>query len=275
MTSTRTARRSEEQLLRVSKLSVQFSDSANRLHQVLHNVSFTLNEGEGVAIVGESGVGKTTLALAIAGLLPVSSSQSGAIEFRGRGLTGLREAEWQGIRGGQIGIVFQEPALALNPVMRVGRQIEEVIRAHVRCNMQEMRARAEQVMRDVRLEDIGRFYDSYPHELSAGQRQRVVIAQAICCEPSLLIADEPTASLDTVTQAEILRLLRNLRRRSGMALLLITHDPTILTGLADRIIVIHEGRLVEEGLFPDVCLSPTDGYTRHLFASIPNLGGLS
>jgi ABC-type glutathione transport system ATPase component len=232
------------QLLEVENLTVQYSRQGA---PEVANVSFAIAHGEVVGLAGESGCGKTTLALSVLRLLPPSARiVTGSIRFRGQELTTLSERRLEAIRGVGISIVFQEPGIALHPMLAVGEQIADVLQAHMAWSRRSCREEAERMLARVRLENVERIYAAYPHQLSGGQRQRVVIAQALACHPDLVIADEPTASLDSRAQAEIQALLRELRERSGTAMLLISHNPSMLAKLADRVLVMHDGRIVEQ-----------------------------
>lgn len=232
-------------VLTVSDLSVRYTaDRASR--SVLHEVSFSIEPHEIVGVSGPSGSGKTTVALALLGLLPADAVVTGTISFGGRDLRGLDERTGDAIRAGDISMVFQESALALNPVLTVGSQIGDVVRAHTRCSRNEAREVAIGAMHDVGLTDeTTRIYDAYPHELSGGQRQRILIAQAIVCRPSLVVADEPTASLDAVVRDEILRLIHRLNEQHGTAFLIISHSAEVLERTARRILVMNRGRVVQ------------------------------
>ena len=232
-------------ILKVDNLTVQYCPQGA---PEIANVSFAIAHGEVVGLAGESGCGKTTLALSLLRLLPPSTRVvTGSIRFRGQELMALSERQLEAIRGAGISMVLQEPGIALHPMLPVGDQIANVVQAHMACSRQSCREEAKRMLARVHLEDVGRIYAAYPHQLSGGQRQRVVIAQALACQPDLVIADEPTASLDSRAQAEILALLRELRERSGTAMLLISHNPTMLAKMADRVMVMHTGRIVEQG----------------------------
>lgn len=236
----------------------------------IRNLSFSISPGEIVGVLGESGSGKSTLALALLGLLPGNARiRAGSVLFRGQDLLRLSHDDFRPYRGAVISLVFQEPAMALNPVMRAGDQISEVIRAHRHCSRTHRRELAQEALRGARLSTAPEIYSAYPHELSGGQQQRVMIAQALVCKPALLIADEPTSALDVTTQAEVLAYLKDSTTRLKAAILMITHDPTTLAGLADRVLVLHEGELVEYGSFANVSERPAHGYTRSVFSSIP------
>lgn len=255
-------------LLQVQDLTLQFRASSNA---VVDGVSFVLEPGETIGFLGESGAGKTTLARALLRLLPLHCRVvSGSIQFRGTEILQASECELQTIRGAQISRVGQEPELALHPMIPVGEQVAEVIRAHSACKRRLLRKEAYSMLADVGLSDH-HLYSAYPHQLSGGQRQRVVIAQALACKPQLLIADEPTSALDNVTQTEILDLLKRLRDRLQLALVFITHNPALLSGLAHRVMVMHAGRIVEEGAFEQIYWKPRHSFTRKLLKAIPPL----
>jgi oligopeptide/dipeptide ABC transporter ATP-binding protein len=257
-------------LLEVRDLAVEFRSKQGCPVRVLRGVSFEVHPGEVVGLLGESGCGKTTTAHAILRLLPPEASiASGAIRLAGRNLAALSETAMEEVRGAEITLISQEPSIALNPVLSVGVQIAEVIRAHRRMNRRERRAEVLALLAAVGLTEQERIYAAYPHQLSGGQKQRVVIAQALACRPALVVADEPTAALDTILQAGILNLLKELKERFGLTLLLITHDPAILSGWADRILVMYAGRIVEEGAVRDVLTKPLHPFTKGLLTSVP------
>jgi ABC-type glutathione transport system ATPase component len=232
-------------MLEVKDLSVSYQTRGGATHRVIENLSFNLPPGHVLGLLGESGAGKTTLALAVAGLLPPNARiESGSIRFGGLELLGRKEKEMRKLRGRQIGFIFQEPFAALNPVLTVGEQIAEVIRAHRKCSRVECREAVDSLLREVLLPESGRFSGRYPHELSGGQRQRIIIAQALACRPFLVIADEPTSALDTLTQREILNLIRESRARHSLSLLLISHSRAMLAGIADQVMELRHGRLM-------------------------------
>lgn len=241
--------------------------------KALRGVTFQVRAGESLAVLGESGSGKSTLALSILRLLPSGSAVRGSIRFRGIDLLQASEPNLRKIRGAQISIIFQQPGVALNPLMRVDRQVAEVIRAHrpPRSRWERPRCQAEAglVLERVFGKECGQLARAYPHQLSGGQSQRVSIAQALACGPRLIILDEPAASLDAVVQEEILQIFRELRSTSSTSLLFITHNPAILPGLADRVIVLRAGELVEEGELRDVYSHPEATYTAGLLRSVP------
>jgi len=258
-------------LLQVDNLSVVFTPHGGSQVPALKGISLEVIPGEAVGILGESGSGKTTLALSILGLLPQNSRVSGSIRYRGRELVGLDEPQFRKIRGSAISIVFQEPGLALHPTLRVGEQVADVVHAHCDLSHQRCREEAKSVLAQVRLQDVPRVYAAYPHQLSAGQRQRVAIAQALACRPSLLLADEPTAALDSTVQAEILTLLSQLNEQLGIAIVLISHNPSVLAKLVHRVLVMYAGHVIEQGPSDKVLETPAHAYTRALLRRIPQL----
>jgi peptide/nickel transport system ATP-binding protein len=232
-------------LLTVTNLSVRYAEGTAR-RAALDDVSFSIEPHEVLGVSGPSGSGKSTVALALLGLLPADAGVSGTVTFDGRDLGGLATRARDAIRGAEMSIVFQESALALNPVLTVGAQIGDVVRAHARVDRRETRERVLAAMHDVGLtDDTVRIHDAYPHELSGGQRQRILIAQAIVCRPRLIVADEPTASLDAAVRDEILRLIRRLNEQHGTAFLIISHSADVLERTARRIVVMDRGRLVQ------------------------------
>jgi oligopeptide/dipeptide ABC transporter ATP-binding protein len=256
-------------LLSVRELTVHYAAASEPSHPALLRVGFDIEPGEIVGILGESGSGKSTLALAILGLLPESTEVAGSILFGGNDLLRLNESGWRGIRGARIAMVFQEPGLSLSPVMRVGDQIAEVLRAHPQPEEKRHKQQVASILEDVGLVQVDRIYKAYPHQLSGGELHRVAIAQALACRPDVLIADEPTRSLDGARQAEILDLLRETNRKFGCALILITHNPGLLAGFADRVIVMYAGRIVEEGPVSQVFRRPLHPYTKGLLQLVP------
>jgi ABC-type glutathione transport system ATPase component len=236
-------------LLQVRNLTVRFPAARAAAHTAVDNVSFDLEAAEVVGLMGESGCGKTTLSLAILGLLTKEQADlSGSVVFRGHEL-GLDERSLEKLRGAKISLVPQEPGIALSPVIRAGDQIAEVLRAHKKWAWARCRVEAENWLARVGLLPINRIYSSYPHQLSGGQLQRVVLAQALVCEPEIVIADEPTASLDALTQSGFLALLRELKAQMGISVLLISHSTQVQASLADRVLAMKHGRIVEEGRF--------------------------
>ena len=251
-------------LLRVRNLSVCMRADANHRIRPLADIDFDVWPGEMVGLLGESGAGKTTLAMAILRLLPASSCVEGSIEFKGVSLLTLQENEMRKIRGSKISLVYQDSSV-LNPVLRVGDQIAEVLRAHRTWTRQQYREKAISLLQEVEMRDAERIYSAFPHQLSGGQRQRIAIAQALACQPALVIADEPTASLDPVTSSEILGLLGRLKQRLHTSFLLISHDFSVLTGISNRIMIMYAGRIVEQGSRDEVLREPLHPYTSALF----------
>jgi microcin C transport system ATP-binding protein len=258
-------------LLSVRDLSVTFAVPGSAVEAV-RGISFDLDRGETLAIVGESGSGKSVTALSILQLLPypmASHGRGSSIVFDGQELVGAPPSVMRDIRGNRIAMVFQEPMTSLNPLHTVEKQLGETLFLHKRLRGAAARARTVELLRLVGLAEAEKRLDAYPHQLSGGQRQRVMIAMALANEPDLLIADEPTTALDVTIQAQILELLRDLRARFGMALLLITHDLTIVRKMADRVAVMTKGEIVEAGPLGDVFTRPQHVYTRHLLAAEP------
>jgi oligopeptide/dipeptide ABC transporter ATP-binding protein len=256
-------------LLSVEGLTTTFDTPAGPLTAV-NGVSFTIARGETLGLVGESGSGKSVTAFSIIRLVqPPGRTTAGRVVFQGRDLLGLPEDQMRSVRGAGIGFVFQEPMAALNPVMRVGAHIAEALRVHGLASRSEARGRAIDLLRAVRIADADQRVDDYPHQLSGGMRQRVMLAIALACRPPLVIADEPTTALDVTVQAQILELLRDLKREFGVSLLLITHDLGVIAETADRVAIMYAGRIVEQGPVRDIFRAPAHPYTRGLLASIP------
>src|SRR5579863_164311 len=252
-------------LVAVDNLSVAFGDK-----QVVDGVSFGLDRGETLALVGESGSGKSLTALSLLQLLPAGGSNpTGRITLDGREMIGADRATLRLARGALAGIVFQEPTTSLNPLHRIGRQIAEAIRLHRPLPAPALRARVIELLGHAGFADAEHRLDAFPHQLSGGQRQRVMIAMALANEPALLIADEPTTALDVTIQAQLLNLLKDLQARFGMAMLLITHDITIVRKMADRVLVMTEGLIVERGATAEIFDRPQHPYTRKLLAAEP------
>jgi oligopeptide/dipeptide ABC transporter ATP-binding protein len=259
-------------LLTVEDLRVHFREADGVLVHALNGVHFDLGEGEVLGVLGESGSGKSTVAKSVMRLLARNAEVvGGTVRFAGKNLLELSEKQMNRVRGARIAMISQEPGSALNPVMKVGDQIAEVLRAHYPRRARQCRSEAASILERVLPDNPARkMYDAYPHQLSGGQQQRVVIGQALACEPSILIADEPTASLDSATEADILNLFRALQSERKMSLLLITHDPTILQGLADRLCVMYAGRIVEEAATSQLLANPQHPYVQGLLACLPS-----
>jgi peptide/nickel transport system ATP-binding protein/oligopeptide transport system ATP-binding protein len=257
-------------LLQVQSLDVEYVPRTGMSAWALLDVSFEVMPGEILGILGESGSGKSTLAASLVNLLPGRGKiRGGQIFFDGTEVRRLLPSELQKFRGGRISLIFQEPLAALHPTMRIGHQIAEVLRAHESLNGATRRERVRHILAQVFPSDVESIMHSYPHELSGGQRQRVLIAQAIACQPKLVVADEPTASLDPTTQREALNLFKDLRERLGIAIIFITHNPGLLAGFADRVLVLYAGRVVECGPVQDVLFSAQHPYTKALLQCVP------
>jgi peptide/nickel transport system ATP-binding protein len=256
-----------EPVLEVSGLSVDIGLRRGTVHAV-DDVSLSVAPGETVGIVGESGCGKSTLGLALAGLLPENATARGSVKLGGRELVGLGESQLRPLRGSEVGIVFQDPMTSLNPTKRIGALVGETLRMQRGAGRAQARAAAAEMLDLVGLPRAREQLDRYPHELSGGMRQRVVIACALICEPRLLIADEPTTALDVTTQSQILDLFDRLRATLGMAMLLVTHDMGVVAGHADRVFVMYAGRGVEVGPTAPLFTSPRHRYTAALLDSI-------
>jgi peptide/nickel transport system ATP-binding protein len=259
-------------LLQVENLSID-ARTPEGLRPVLEGVSFDLAAGETLCLAGESGSGKSLTALAIMRLLSTSLRlRSGRITLAGRDLSALSDRAYRRVRGGDIAMIFQEPMTSLNPVLTIGRQLSETIREHGATNGQSPEARARTMLDAVHISEPARRMGQYPHELSGGMRQRVMIAIALSCQPKVLIADEPTTALDVTVQAQILKLMRELRKDFGASILLITHDMGVVAQMADRVALLKTGRMVEQGDVLDIFERPREGYTRELLASVLRLG---
>ena len=256
-------------LLDVQNLTVTFAGAGSSVTAV-DDLSFHIEAGETLGLVGESGSGKSVTAFAILRLLqPPGRIASGRIVFEGRDLLEIGETEMRRVRGSRISLVFQEPMTALNPVMRVGDQIAEALTVHDMASGAHARHRAVELLQAVHIPDPERRARDYAHQLSGGMRQRVMIAIALACRPPLVIADEPTTALDVTIQAQVLDLIRELKTQYNLALLLITHDFGVIAETADRVAVMHKGRLVEEGPVRRVLREPAHAHTRDLLAAIP------
>jgi len=261
-------------LLEVDDLSVRFDTDAGTVHAV-DKMSFTLAEREVLGIVGESGCGKSVTAMSLLRLLPPTASISGRARFDGNDLLGASSRRLRRIRGNEIGFVFQEPMTSLNPVFTVGRQVEESLRTHRGLSRSAARKRAIELLDLVHIPAPERRVREYPHQLSGGMRQRVMIAMAVACEPKILIADEPTTALDVTIQAGILDLMRELRERLGTAIILITHNLGVVADIADRVVVMYAGRKAEEAPVRELFARPQHPYTIGLLGAIPLPGAAS
>jgi peptide/nickel transport system ATP-binding protein len=260
-------------LLQVEGLTTTFFTDEGVVRAV-DDVSFSVASGETLGIVGESGCGKTVTSKSILRLIPWPPGKitAGQIRYRGEDLLALSERRMQRLRGNRIGMIFQEPMTALNPVFTVGWQIEEALALHRRLSGRERRAAAIDLLRQVGIPAPERRVDEYPHQLSGGMRQRVMIAMALSCKPDILIADEPTTALDVTIQAQVLQLIRELKEELGTAVILITHDLGVVAEVCDRVVVMYAGRVVEQGSIDDIFHRPQHPYTRALLRSIPRRG---
>ena len=259
-----------EALLEVEDLHVHYAGTHGRPVRAVDGVSFRLARGETYALIGESGCGKSATGLALLRLVEPGRIAAGRIVFEGRDLATLTERQMREVRGGRIGMVFQEASAALDPVMRIGAHVVEALRAHRSLSRKEAWQQAVRLLEHVSLPDPAGNARAYPHELSGGMKQRVMLAIALACSPALLIADEPTTALDVTIQAQILQLLRGLKSELGLTVLLITHDTGVVAENADRVGVMYAGRLVEEGPTAELFRTPRHPYTRGLLASLPD-----
>jgi oligopeptide/dipeptide ABC transporter ATP-binding protein len=272
MTSTAPSKRRGEVLLDVQDLSVEFDTEAGVVRAV-DGVSFTVHGGQTLGIVGESGCGKSVTALSILRLLPrpMGRIAHGRVLFRGEDLVTVPDARIQKVRTGEIGMIFQEPMTALNPVHRIGRQLSEAFLLHQRVSPRTALERSVEVLKRVGIPSPEIRVSEYPHQLSGGMRQRVVIAMALACQPALVIADEPTTALDVTIQAQIIELMKSLQEEMGMSIILITHDLGVIAETCDDVLVMYAGRVAEQGTVDDVYHRPSHPYTRGLLSSIPRL----
>src|ERR1700761_4133911 len=259
-------------LLEVENLQTHFR-TPDGINRAVDGVSFHVDEGETLAIVGESGCGKSVTAMSLMRLIPEPPGKiAGSVRFRGRDLLNLSDHEMRAIRGNDISMIFQEPMTSLNPVLTVGRQIGETLRLHQGLDKNAAEARAVEMLTLVGIPAPERRGREYPHQLSGGKRQRVMIAMALACNPKLLIADEPTTALDVTIQAQILDLMRDLKTRLGSAIMLITHDLGVVAEMAQRVVVMYAGRKVEEAPVSEIFARPMHPYTRGLLGAVPKLG---
>ncbi|GAB3263469.1 ABC transporter ATP-binding protein [Arthrobacter pigmenti] len=271
MTATNTPRQQDNRVLDINRLSITFATDAGDVEAV-KDVSLNVGQGEVVAVVGESGSGKTVTAKTVLGLLPETAVSTGTAILNGTDVISVSGQKMRRIRGRDVAMVFQEPSTALNPVFTVGWQIAEGIRAHGKVSKKEARARAIEALTKVGIPDPEHRVDYYPHQFSGGQKQRVVIAAALALNPGLIVADEPSTALDVTVQAEILQLLRDLRDKYGTSILLITHNMGVVADLADRVVVMYQGDVVEEADAATLFADPKQDYTKQLLAAVPHLG---
>lgn len=262
-----------EMLLQVEGLETEFKKEKQKI-KILHGVNFHINKGEVLGLVGESGSGKSLTSLSIMKLFKGTTGEisGGNITFNGRDLTNKSESEMRKIRGKQIAMIFQEPMTSLNPVMKIGEQLLEPIRLHLGYKENQAKEHAISILQKVGIPRAEEIIYEFPHQLSGGMRQRIMIAMAISCNPQLLIADEPTTALDVTIQAQILDLMKQLQKRENMSMLLITHDLGVVAEMCDRVVVMYAGKVVEEADVFDLFESPRHPYTKGLIGSIPKLG---
>jgi len=262
----------QKKLLDVNNLSISFqSDGIDK--EIIHHISYTLNKNEILGIVGESGSGKSVSTLAILGLLPkqISKITSGSILFNEKELTQLNTKDFQKIRGSEISMIFQEPMSSLNPSMKCGQQVEEILLQHTNLSKSEAKTETLSLFEKVKLPSPQRIYNAYPHEISGGQKQRVMIAMAIACKPKILIADEPTTALDVTVQKEIIQLLKQLQSEEEMSIIFISHDLALVSEIANRVLVMYKGDIVEQGEVSKIFKTPEHIYTKALLSSKPSL----
>lgn len=260
-----------ETLLKVDDLSVSFQTD-DGLVNVLNKIHFEVKEREIVGVVGESGCGKSMMSLALMRMIPKPGKiVGGSIQFEGNEMTTLTEKEYRSLRGSKISMIFQDPSKALNPVYTVGDQILETIQEHMAVSKQEAKKKTLEILEKVGIPNPNRVFRAYPHELSGGMKQRIMIATALVCSPKLLIADEPTTALDVTIQAQILELMREMRNVIDTSIILITHDLGVLAEMCDRVVVMYAGEVIEENNVYDLFASPKHPYTKGLFDSIPRM----
>ena len=264
----------QERLLTVNKLRTEFFQSKKSSVTAINEISFHLDKGEILGLVGESGCGKSVTSLSIMRLLNFTSGKvtKGEVIFDGEDLQKISENEMRKIRGGKMSMIFQEPMSSLNPAMRIDKQMIEGIRLHTNMSKEEARKHASKMLSQVGIPDPERVLKNYPHQLSGGMSQRVMIAMAMSCNPQMLIADEPTTALDVTIQAQILELMKKIQQEEGMSILLITHDLGVVAEMCTRVIVMYAGEIVEEAPLEELFNHPTHPYTEGLIASVPKLG---
>jgi len=259
-------------LLHIDHVTIS-AKKEGRWTPIIKDSSFVLNQNEILGIVGESGSGKSVTSLAIMGLLPkgILEITSGKIEFEGRDISALSQKDLRNLRGNDIAMIFQEPMSSLNPSLKCGYQVEEILKEHTKLLQKDIKATVLALFEKVKLPDPGKIYNRYPHEISGGQKQRVMIAMAIACKPKILIADEPTTALDVTVQKEIILLLKELQQETGMSILFISHDLSLVSEIANRVLVMYRGEIVEQGNAKDIFENPVNTYTKALISSRPSL----
>ncbi|MGO4817226.1 ABC transporter ATP-binding protein [Flavobacterium sp. W22_SRS_FP1] len=259
-------------LLSINNLEISFKREGG-YNAVIRNISYDLHENEILGIVGESGSGKSVSSLAIMGLLPahISKISNGTIVFQGKNVANLNEKEVQNLRGNEIAMIFQEPMSSLNPSLKCGFQVQEILLQHTKLSSSDTKAETLSLFEKVKLPDPQILFEKYPHEISGGQKQRVMIAMAIACKPQLLIADEPTTALDVTVQKEIIQLLKDIQQETGMSIIFISHDLSLVSEIAHRVLVMYQGEIVEQGEVKQIFKNPKHNYTKALIASRPSL----
>ncbi|WP_421617166.1 ABC transporter ATP-binding protein [Brevibacillus sp. TJ4] len=257
-------------ILEVEQLRTRFRNGSSVV-SVVDGVDFSIRAGETLGVVGESGCGKSVTSLSIMRLLPPNGKSEGTIRFNGKNVLELSEKEMQSVRGNEIAMIFQEPMTSLNPLHTVGRQIEEAILLHMKVSKEQAKERAIAMLKAVGMPRAEEIYGEFPHQLSGGMRQRVMIAMAMSCDPKLIIADEPTTALDVTIQAQILDLMRDLKEKTGTSIMLITHDLGVVAEMCDRVIVMYAGQVVEETDVESLFENPMHPYTIGLMNSVPDL----
>jgi oligopeptide/dipeptide ABC transporter ATP-binding protein len=259
-------------VLEVKNLSIEF-EIDEKYYKAVSDISFDIRQGETLGLVGESGCGKSVTSLALMRLLKADTKINGTISYQGEDLLGLKEYEMRAIRGNEISMIFQEPMTSLNPVHKIGVQISESLMIHRSLSVKAARKESIELLQRVGIPRAEQIVDDYPHQLSGGMRQRVMIAIAMACNPKLLIADEPTTALDVTIQAQILDLMRNVAKENGTSILLITHDLGVVAEMCDRVAVMYAGKIVEQGLVRDIFKNPQHPYTQGLLKTIPKMVG--
>lgn len=262
----------KDDLLTISQLGIQFHSEKKKMVTAVNDVNFNLIKGETVALVGESGCGKSITSLSIMGLIPKHAGKvTGSIKLNGKELNGLSSKSFRKVRGKDIAMIFQEPMTSLNPVHRIGKQIGEMINLHTNDSKEVVKSKTIEMLKKVGIPNPTKIVGDFPHQLSGGMRQRIMIAMAMACNPSLLIADEPTTALDVTIQAQILELMNELKQQFNTTILLITHDLGVVAEVADRVIVMYYGQIVEESEINDLFTQPKHPYTKGLLNSMPSL----